>query len=105
MDIRTATSKELIKEFDLKTKVIDRHYEITTEFCDVSDITDGTMVEYIADYLYDEFGGRFEDYDFWRKAKEIMDEIEDEVVKKIFEKDENAKEDYDAREEGRKGNY
>lgn len=105
MDIRTATPKELIKEFDLKTKVIDRHYEITTEFCDVDDITDGTMVEYIADYLYDEFGGRFEDYDYEKMAKAIMGEIEDEVIDKIFDYDEKASEDYEAREEGRKGDY
>lgn len=105
MDIRTATSKELIDKFDLKNKVLEKHYEFTTEFQNVSDITNGTMVEYIADYLYDEFGGRFEDYDFWRKAKEIMDEIEDEIVDKIFKQDEKASEDYNAREEGRKGDY
>ena len=105
MDIRTATIKELIDKFKLKDKVLEKHYEFTTEFHDVSDITGGTMVEFIADYLYDEFGGRFEDYDFWKKAKEIMDEIQDEVVKKIFEEDEKAKEDYDACKEGRNGDY
>ena len=105
MDIRKMTTKELIKEFDIKNKVIDYHYAIRDGFRDVSDITSGTMTEHIGDILYDEFGGRFEDYDFDKKAKEIMDEIEDEVVNKIFEEDEKAKEDYEAREEGRKGDY
>lgn len=105
MDIRTASNAEIIEALDIKKELIDRHYDITTEFCDVSDITSEEAVEFISELLYDEFGGKFEDYDYERKACEILEIVADEVIDKILEEDRNAKEDYDAREEGRKGNY
>ena len=105
MDIRTANNAEIIEALDIKKELIDRHYDITTEFCDVSDITGEEAVEFISELLYDEFGGRFEDYDYERKACEILEIVADEVINKILEEDRKAKEDYDAREEGRKGDY
>lgn len=105
MDIRTATNAEIIEALDIKKELINRHYDITTEFCDVSDITSEEAVEFISELLYDEFGGKFEDYDYERKACEILEIVADEVIDKILEEDRNAKEDYNAREEGRKGNY
>ena len=105
MDIRTATNAEIIEALDIKKELINRHYDITTEFCDVSDITSEEAVEFISELLYDEFGGKFEDYDYERKACEILEIVADEVIDKVLEEDRNAKEDYDAREEGRKGNY
>ena len=105
MDIRTATNAEIIEALDIKKELIDRHYDITNEFCDVSDITSEEAVEFISELLYDEFGGKFENYDYERKACEILEIVADEVIDKILEEDRNAKEDYDAREEGRKGNY
>ena len=105
MDIRTATNAEIIEALDIKKELIDRHYDITTEFCDVSDITSEEAVEFISELLYDEFGGKFEDYDYERKACEILEIVADEVIDKILEEDRNAKEDYEAWEEGRKGDY
>lgn len=105
MDIRTATNAEIIEALDIKKELIDRHYEITTEFCDVSDITGEEAVEFISELLYDEFGGKFEDYDYERKACEILEIVADEVINKIFEEDEKASEDYEAMLEGRKGDY
>ena len=105
MDIRTATNAEIIEALDIKKELIDRHYEITTEFCDVNDITGEEAVEFISELLYDEFGGRFEDYDYERKASEILEIVADEVIDKIFEEDEKASEDCMVMLESRKGNY
>lgn len=105
MDIRTATNAEIVEALDIKNEVIDRHYKITTGFCETSDIVSDETIEFIADLLYDEFGGRFEDYDYEKKASEILDGIADEVIEKIIEEDRKAEEDYNTREEGRKGNY
>ena len=105
MDIRTANNAEIIEALDIKNEVIDRHYKITTSFCETDDIVSDETIEFIADLLYDEFGGRFEDYDYEKKAEDILDAIADEVIEKIIEEDRKAEEDYKAREEGRKGNY
>ena len=105
MDIRTATNAEIIEALDIKNEVIDRHYKITTGFCETDDIVSDETIEFISELLYDGFGGMVEDYDYDKKASEILDAIADEVINKIIEEDRNAEEDYKAREEGRKGDY
>lgn len=105
MDIRTASNAEIIEALDIKNEVINRHYKITTCFCETDDIVSDVTIEFISELLYDGFGGMVDEYDYEKKASEILDAIADEVIDKIIEEDRKAEEDYNAREEGRKGNY
>ena len=105
MDIRVSNLKSLVDELNIKNEVIEQHYRLTTDFCETSDITSDEMIEFVADLLYDNYGGEFEDFDYEKKASEIIDYIADEVIEEIINEDRKAEEDFHAREEGRKGNY
>lgn len=95
---------ELIKALDLKNEILDYHYKVEQEYKKVDDIYSDALVEYVADLLYDycqeaEFDG------YEEIASRLITKLEDELVDEIYDRDENAREDYEARMEGLRGDY
>lgn len=95
---------ELIKALDLKNKIIDRHYDIEDRYHEVSDIYSDGLVEFVAEevdsYCQDpEFDGVEE------IAKRLIAKLEDELVDEIYERDDDAVEEYREIEEARRGEY
>lgn len=102
--IWSMSDEELIKALDLKEKILDWHYRVEDRYHEVSDIYSDALVEYVADLLYDycqeaEFDG------YEEIAKRLIAKLEDEIVDEIYERDDNAREDYEARSEGLRGDY
>lgn len=95
---------ELIKALDLKNEILDYHYKVEQEYKKVDDIYSDALVEYVADLLYDycqeaEFDG------YEEIASRLITKLEDELVDEIYDRDDNAREDYEARMEGLRGDY
>lgn len=102
--IWSMSDEELIKALDLKNEILDYHYKVEQEYKKVDDIYSDALVEYVADLLYDycqeaEFDG------YEEIASRLITKLEDEIVDEIYERDENAREDYEARMEGLRGDY
>ena len=98
------SDEELIKALDLKNEILDYHYKVEQEYKKVDDIYSDALVEYVADLLYDycqeaEFDG------YEEIASRLISKLEDELVEEIYDRDDNAREDYEARMEGLRGDY
>lgn len=101
-------SKELIRELALKEVVLDYHYGVCDTAGDYSDIFSESLVEYLSGYLmerFDELGSWNKPKFFEKLAKDILNQIEDEVVEEIITRDENACDWATARAEGMRGDY
>ena len=102
--IWSMSDEELIKALDLKKEILDYHYRVEQEYKKVDDIYSDALVEYVADLLYDycqeaEFDG------YEEIASRLISKLEDELVEEIYDRDDNAREDYEARMEGLRGDY
>lgn len=101
-------TKELIRELALKEVVLDYHYGVCDSSGSYEDIFSDGIVEYLSSYIEE----RFDEYGSWDKpkffkklAREVMRQIEDEVVEEIITRDENACEWSKSRAEGMRGDY
>ena len=84
---------ELIKKLNLKKVILDYHYDVEKEYKKVDDIYSDSLVEYLADVLYDY--AQVAEYDGYEdKAREIVDKLQDEVIEEIYDRDEDTKGDY-----------
>lgn len=88
---------ELLTNFDIYEELIDRHYNIETEYQKVDDIEDEEdMVEYISEILEEEFE-QSETVELI--AKIIYINLKDKLIEEIFDRDDNALEDEEVRRE------
>ena len=102
--IWTMSDDELIKALDLKNVILDYHYEVEQEYHKVDDIYSDELKEYVADVLYDYCqAAEFDGYD--EIARRLVEKLEDELVEEIYDRDDNARDWAEAREEGLRGDY
>ena len=98
------SADELIKKLNLKDVILDYHYRVEQEYKKVDDIYSDSLVEYLADVLYDY--AQVDDYDGYEdKAREIVDKLQDEVIEEIYDRDEDARDYADQIREAREGRY
>ena len=94
----------LIKALDLKNEILDYHYKVEHEYKKVDDIYSDALVEYVAYLIYDYCqDAEFDGYE--EMAKRLIAKLEDEIVDEIYERDDNARDWEEARNEGLKGDY
>lgn len=96
---------QIINELDIFNRAIQYHYDIETEALNTDDIYNGKMADFIADELA-EYDDDQNEYQYYEKiAKDIMNEIADDLEAEILERDRDAMEYENERREAMKGNY
>ena len=86
-EVRGIPLEELAEKMNLKNELIDHHYAVCNEYKNVDDIENG--VDVVAEML-GEYAGS--DDDFYDLAEQLLDLVKDEVIKEIYDRDENADE-------------
>ena len=95
---------ELIKALDLKNVILDYHYDVEQEYHKVDDIYSEELKDYVAEVLYEYCqASDFDGYD--EIAGRLISKLEDEIVDEIYNRDDNARDWAEAREEGLRGDY
>lgn len=98
------SDEEIIKATDLKNQILEYHYDVEQEYHKVDDIYSEGLEEYVSELLYEY--AQEPEYDGYEEiAKRLIAKLEDEIVDEIYERDDNAREDYEARSEGLRGDY
>lgn len=98
------SDEEIIKATDLKNQILEYHYNVEQEYHKVDDIYSEGLEEYVSELLYEY--AQEPEYDGYDEiAKRLIAKLEDEIVDEIYERDDNAREDYEARSEGLRGDY
>lgn len=90
----------LIKDLDIRSKLIDYHYNVCREYKVTDDIESDEAMEYVVEILEEN-----DIEDSTEVAKKIMELIGDELIAEIYERDEDADETYRELEEARRGRY
>lgn len=101
--INGKTVMDIIKELDMFNKLIDYHYNVCQEYKNTEDVGSDSMIEYISEVLYEEYNASDDDCEAMAKA--IVNFLEEELIEEICDRDDNARDYYETREEARKGNY
>lgn len=98
--------KKLIEDMDLFDKLIEYHYNVNSEYRDISDLTSDEIIYYIEELLCDYYD---KDYDkateYTKLAKEALAEIADKLIDAIYDRDDNATELAKERAEAFRGEY
>lgn len=91
------TAQQLIEELNLEDELFRSHYyPVAPEAFDDSEVYDGTMQDYLIDFLSEKIGYSAE---LEQLAGEIMEILADRISLRIMENDKNYQEDYEASEE------
>lgn len=98
--------KKLIEDMDLFDKLIEYHYNVNSEYRDISDLTSDEIIYYIEELLCDYYD---KDYDkaaeYTELAKEALAEIANKLIDTIYDRDDNATELAKERDEAFRGEY
>nr|DAP29446.1 MAG TPA: PROTEIN HNS-DEPENDENT EXPRESSION A HELICAL, STRUCTURAL PROTEIN.0A [Caudoviricetes sp.] len=95
---------QIIKLLDIEEKILDYHYNFTSEYQNVDDIYSEEIIEYLAEVLFDycqssKFNGYYE------IAERIMEKLADKMADEIRRLDEDARQYANEVEEARRGQY
>lgn len=89
-DINGLTAKDLIEKCGIFEKIITYHYNVNQIYRNVDDIYSDSLVDYVSDILYDY--AKDDNFQFYEElAQEIVDMLQDKVVAKIIELDDEAR--------------
>ena len=90
----TMSNKELIEALNLKEKILDYHYEVEDRYKVVDDIYSEGLRDYVSELICDY--AQSDEYDKYDElAQKLIDEVKDEVIDEIYERDDNAKEGWE----------